>query len=281
MKKGLCLSLFIFFLSMQVGAEPVKLKMPNGLVANANYQKGAAEKPAVFILHGFLQTHSFSTISRLYDSLSSEDFTVFTPTLTLGIPDRKQSLACEALHDHTMADDVAEIDAWLQWLKDKGHKNIVLMGHSQGSTSLLNYLADKKPKDIRKFIAVSILEVNVSEDKKENKVILKALEQAVSEKSRIPQTRAFSFCAKYMGTPQSFLSYQQWSTDKILEEIKNLKTPLKIIMGSGDNRIRKYWIGELKSSGKPVSIIEGANHFMEGFNEFDLLEIVLQELNEL
>ena len=280
MKKGFCLSLFIFFLSMQVSALPVKLKMPNGLVANANYHQGDASKPAVFLLHGFLQTHSFSTISRLYDSLSNEEFTVFSPTLTLGIPDRKQSLACEALHDHTMADDVTEIDTWIQWLKAKGYKNIILMGHSQGSTSLLNYLTDKKPKDIQKFIAVSILEVNVSEDSKENQAILKALQQTVAEKSRVPQTRTLSFCTKYMGTPQSFLSYQQWSTDKILDELKKLKTPVKIIMGSGDTRIKKNWINELKTSGKPVAIIDGANHFMDGFNEFDLLEIVLQELNK-
>ena len=51
-------------------------------------------------------------------------------------------------------------------------------------------------------------------------------------------------------------------------------------MGGSDNRIRKDWIKNLKGTGRNVTVIEGANHFMDGFNEFDLLEIVLQELDK-
>jgi len=280
MKNTLFLGLLLLLLSVQSYAVPVKLTMPNGLVANANYIKGNPDKPAVFLLHGFLQTYSFSTINRLSDSLSAEGYSVFSPTLTLGIPDRKQSLACEALHDHTMEDGQVEIDEWVKWLNKKGHKEIVLMGHSQGSTSLLSYLANKTNKAISKFIAVSILQVNMSEDKDENKRLTKMLEQKISETPRMPFTRKLSFCIKYLGTPRSFYSYQSWSTEKILKEIKALNDPLRIIMGGGDNRIRKNWIKELKSTGKPVSVIEGANHFMDGFNEFDLLELVLEELDK-
>jgi esterase/lipase len=280
MKNTILLGLFFLLFSIQSYAAPVKLKMPNGLVANANYIKGNPAKPTVFLLHGFLQTHNFSTISRLSDSLSSEGYSVFSPTLTLGIPGRNKSLACEALHDHTMEDDQAEIDTWVKWLNNKGHKEIVLMGHSQGSVSLLSYLANKKNKTISKYIAVSILQVNMSDDKDENKRLRTMLQQKISENSRMPFTRKLSFCIKYLGTPRSYYSYQSWSTEKILKEIKSLNIPLKIIMGGGDNRIRNIWIKELKSTGKPISVIEGANHFMDGFNEFDLLELVLKELDK-
>lgn len=280
MKNSLYYAFFLLLFCIQAEASPVRLKMPNGVVANANYVKGAPDKPTIFLLHGFLQTHNFSTITRLSDSLSTEGYSVFSPTLTLGIPYRKQSLACEALHDHTIEDAQVEIDTWINWLKKKGHKDIVMMGHSQGSTTLLSYLANNKNKSISKFIAVSILQVTMSNDKNKNKLLTTMLKQKISEKPRVPFSRQLSFCVKYLGTPKSFYSYQLWTTEKILNEIKKLKLPLRIIMGGGDNRIRKNWIKELKSTGKPVSVIDGANHFMDGFSEFDLLERILQEIEK-
>lgn len=280
MEYKLYLVLFLSFINFQSYASSVKLKMPSGIVANANYVKGKPDKATVLLLHGFLQTHNFSTINRLFDSLSSEGYSVFSPTLTLGIPNRKKSLACEALHDHTMKDDQVEIDAWIKWLSKKGHKNIVLMGHSQGSTSLLSYLAKYKSKNVSEFIAASILEVNMSRNKTENNRFNQSLKKKIVANSRVPFTSKLSYCVKYLGTPQSFKSYQSWSTTKILKEIRKLKIPIRIIMGGSDNRIRKDWIEKLKSSKKPITVIEGANHFMDGFNEFDLLEIVLEELEK-
>ncbi|MCW8901372.1 MAG: alpha/beta hydrolase [Gammaproteobacteria bacterium] len=278
MNKILCAILLLCLTSAQSYAAEVKLKMPNGLVANAAYTSGTSDKPLIFLLHGFLQTHHFSTISRLFESLSGEGYSVFSPTMSLGIPDRKKSLACEALHDHTMEDDKNEIDAWMKWLKDKGHNNIILMGHSQGSTSLLNYLTEHRSNLISKFIAVSILEVNVSRNDSENKRFNKLLESKISETPRVPLTSKLSYCVKYFGTPRSFQSFQSWTTGKILKEIQEIKLPVRIIMGGSDNRIRKNWIEKLKDTRKPVTVIDGANHFMDGFNEFDLLEVVLKEL---
>ena len=280
MKNSLIMMSLLLLISMQSYASEVKLKMPNGLVANAAHIQGDKDKPTVFLLHGFLQTYHFSTINRLFESLSGEGFSVFSPSTTLGIPNRKKSLACEALHDHTMEDDQDEIAAWIKWLKKKGHNKIVLMGHSQGSTSILSYLANHPSKAVSKFIAVSILEVNMSRSKTENKRFNKSLKNKTSKNVRTPFTNTLSYCVKYLGTPQSFHSYQNWTTDKILTEIKKLEIPTRVIMGGSDNRIRKDWIKELKSTNKPVTVIEGANHFMDGFNEFDLLEVILGELEK-
>ena len=280
MKNNLYLILLLCFISLQCHASSVKLKMQNDLIANAAYVKGASDKPAVFFLHGFLQTHDFSTIRRLFESLSAEGYTVFSPTLTLGIPDRKQSLACEALHDHTMESDQEEIDTWVKWLKKKGHKNIVLMGHSQGSTALLSYVAKNNSQKISKLIAVSILEVNVSRSKIENTRFNKELKNKLVTSPRKPFVSKLSYCVKFLGTPRSFKSFQTWSASKVLKEIKRIKLPVSIIMGGSDNRIRKNWIKDLKGTGRSVTVIDGANHFMDGFNEFDLLEVVLKELEK-
>ena len=275
-------TLFVFFLfglmiSQSYAAE-LKLKMPNGLVSNAAYVQGDEAKPVILLLHGFLQTHHFSTVSRLLEGLSGEGYSVLSPTMSLGIPDRKKSLACEALHDHTMEDDLEELDVWINWLKDKGHKKIVLAGHSQGATTLLNFLLDRNKPEITKFIAISIIEVSMSRSRTENDRMLKELKNKIKNNSREPFISSLSFCVKYLGTPKSFISYQYWSPDKIIESLKQVKIPVKMIMGGSDNRLRNNWIRELKKAGKSLTVIEGANHFLDGFNEFDLLEVILSDL---
>ena len=83
-----------------------------------------------------------------------------------------------------------------------------------------------------------------------------------------------------MGTPRSFMSYQNWSAQKIIKKLRDVKLPTKIVMGGSDSRIAKNWINELKKTGKDVAVINGASHFMDGVNEFDLLEIVLAEIEK-
>ena len=281
MKNLIFITVIFCIFSSQTYARDITDKMPNGLIANATYVKGNPDKPAILLLHGFLQSHHFSTISRLVESLSAEGFSILSPTLTLGIPNRKKSLACEALHDHTMEEDQKEIDKWVSWLKKSGHKKVILMGHSQGSTALLSYLSEKNnAKKISQFIAVSILEVNVSRSENENKNFNLKLKEKESKNPRTPINNKLSFCNNYLGTPRSFKSFQNWTTTKILKSLNKIKLPVTIIMGGSDNRIRKNWVEKLKTSNKPVIVIKGANHFMDGFHEFDLLDVVMKEIKK-
>lgn len=259
-------------------AELVTLKMPNGLMARADYRKGDPAKPAVLILHGFLLTHEFSTVHRLSEGLHGEGYTVLAPTLTLGVPHRRQSLACEAVHKHSLQDDFRELQTWVRWLGEQQNKPIVLIGHSQGSTTLTLFL-DRHPNPrIGKLIGVSIVEVNTSQDARRNREIEAGVRQRLARGEGGLVTLPLSYCKRYVSTPQSYLSYQEWSPERILEVIRRAKTPSALIMGGGDQRVGPKWLGLLADTGKTVHVIEGANHFLDGLHEFDLLEAVLLEL---
>ena len=52
-----------------------------------------------------------------------------------------------------------------------------------------------------------------------------------------------------------------------------------IIMGGGDERLSEGWVSKLKDTPAQIYLIEGANHFMDGSNEFDLLEVVIDKLD--
>jgi len=48
-------------------------------------------------------------------------------------------------------------------------------------------------------------------------------------------------------------------------------------MGGNDDRLGTGWVDKLKAHNR-VKIIPGANHFMDGEHEFDLLDSVLDEM---
>jgi len=259
-------------------AEIVTLKMPNGLTARADYRKGDPAKPAVLILHGFLLTHEFSTVQRLSDGLHGEGYTVLAPTLTLGVPHRRQSLACEAIHKHSLQDDFRELEAWIRWLGERHRRSIVIIGHSQGSTALTLFLDGQPNPRIGKLIGVSIVEVNASQDARRNREIEAEVRQRLARGERGLVTLPLSYCKRYVATPETYLSYQEWSPERIIEAIKRLKTPYALVMGGGDERVGPKWIQRLEGTGKTVHVIPGANHFLDGMHEFDLLDAVLQEM---
>lgn len=271
------LFLLLICLTANTHAAVVQQTLPNRLEVLAEYRKGSPEKPAILILHGFLQTHEFPTIHRLTGSLADEGYTVLAPNLSLGVTHRKQSLACEAIHSHTLKDDVREIDAWVQWLKARHSGPIVLIGHSFGSIEILAYLSARPDPAISRFIGVSIVESRLKLSPAERRTLVAELRREAKQASLKLVSHQFSFCQKFQATPQSLLSYLDWTPQKVLESAAALTTPSLFIMGGRDDRLGAGWVDHLKLKSR-VEVIAGANHFMDGEHEFDLLDAVLREL---
>lgn len=276
MKKWLLIG--IYLLCAPAWANLVDLTLPNKLVARAEFREGQPGKPAVILMHGFLQTHEFPLIHRLTDSLNSAGYTVLAPTLTLGISHRKQSLACEAVHIHTQGDATDELDAWVKWLKKRKHVSIVLMGHSFGSMQALAYAAERRDPVIAKLIGVSLIEGRMHLSALENANLLREVRVLAAKGGRETVTQPFSFCKKFRASPRSLLSYLEWSPERILREINRAPLPVTFIMGGQDERLGVGWIDKLAKSRARLHIVEGADHFMDGEYEFDLYDLVIAEL---
>jgi len=259
-------------------AQTVTLTLPKKVVARAEYLAGKPDKPAVLILHGFLQTHAFPTVQRLSDSLHDAGYTVLAPTLTLGITNRRQSMACEAIHTHTLQDDQREIEAWLNWLKQKTQAPIVLVGHSTGSFMILSDLKKLSDARIRKFIGISLVEGRFGASENDRRQLMQDLQARIKGGDRHPISKPFSFCKKFFATPESLHSYLEWDSVRLIKAIKASTIQVSFIMAGKDDLIASGWIGDLQKTGKPVHVIQGANHFMDGEHEFDLLDMILAEL---
>jgi pimeloyl-ACP methyl ester carboxylesterase len=275
--RWLWLANLVFVLAQSALGKEVTLEMPNHLMARADYQAGKSDLPAVLILHGFLQTHDFHTVHSMVEEFRERGYTVLAPTLTLGVPYRSQSLACEAIHTHTLENDEAEIGAWLAWLESRQQSPVILVGHSTGSMELLAFLSRHKDPHVKKLIGASIIEATLEGGEHVRSELTASLKKRIRANDTTPVTHQFSYCGHYSATAADLLSYLSWSPKRIIEATRSIDVPVTFIMGSADDRMPSNWIAELKKTGRKIRIIEGAGHFLDGEHEFDLQDALTEE----
>jgi dienelactone hydrolase len=278
------LLILLFCFQANTYAQDVSISLNDKkLTANANYVKGDSKKPVVLILHGFLTNNKFHTILSMEDALQMEGYSTLSPILTLGINNRRDALTCSSIHTHTLQQEMAEIDQWVNWLNQQGHQKVVLLGHSSGSQQLLEYLANYPAPHVSAAIFTSSFYLNGKElGTKESE-----LQQAKSDletNNKQPRKYSFLFCNKnYNATAESFLSYQGITRQRLLSTLKQLKIPSYTIMGGNDERyikVGRNWLDDLRATGTHLSVIEQSNHFFSSESEPLLQEALVDALNK-
>lgn len=271
--------LLAFFLApLATHADPVEIKFSPNLVGTADYRAGKPELPAVLLLHGFLQTRNAPPMSRLADALSDTGYPVLMPTLSLGVSRRNKSLSCEAVHKHTLQDDLQEIHQWVNWLASHGHQRIVMIGHSSGSKDILAYLVAEPNPRVAHAILVGITPIEVDAEQ---------YHQAQAEKQLAPEgvlpLRRFTmaYCKNnYVATLPAYLSYADWTADVIAGRLGKTRVPLDIVLGTKDQVAPPAWQARLAKTRVPLSLIENAGHFFDGEHEFELNDRVSKILKK-
>ena len=256
----------------------VEARLPSGKAASADYHAGKKDRPAVLILHGFLQTRSFSTIASTMGELSEAGYTVMAPTLSLGISGRNKSLPCEAVHLHTLGEDAAEIVFWVRWLTRKGHSHVILVGHSFGNVQLLDSLGRAPMPAVKQLLMISLVDVEAKQSAQQRARLMRDLRERVARGDRSLVEVEFGHCKKYVSPPAALLSYLEISRSGILESLVKSPVPTSVIMGGKDDRMGSEWVEKLSSRGISVQTIPGASHFFDSQYEFDLQDAVLKAL---
>lgn len=279
-----CLLFFLLTGTNTSFAEEIVKALPNGILARANYMPGDTRQPAILIIHGFLTTHNFNTIYRMTNELASNDFTVLSPTLSLGIDKRESSMACEAIHTHSLQDDLKEIEWWIQWLKKKGHQQLILVGHSTGSIELVVYGSRNPDPAVKGIIATALLSLS-QRDPSSVKIINRHIRTArdmIKNNNKNLGKFKISFCDNnYTAPAKQYLSYITWTGDKLLLAAKQAKIPLYSIIAGEDLIFRKNWSKELSMAGVNVKTISGAGHFFDAQYEFEFYDAILNQINSI
>lgn len=272
-------SLALIFLSPALRAEnTVVSRQVAGTAVTAEFRPGKPQLPAVILVHGFLQTREFPTVSRLADGLASAGYTTLAPTLSLGIPRRSRSLACEAVHRHTLEQDVNEIADWVNWLAQRHVGPIVFIGHSYSSLQGLVYATGKPHAALRQIIALSLVDTEMHPPNVSVTALLADARARVARGDTNLVDFAMGHCKKFTATPKSYLSYANWDRKRVLALSRRSPVPLNVVLGGNDNRMGKGWAQALAAAGVQVDKIDGANHFFDAEYEFDLLDLTLRLL---
>lgn len=273
------LALLLLLCSSYSAAETIQEKLPSGLYGVAEYRPGNPDKPAVLVLHGFLTTHNFNTVLGITDLLAVNNYPVLAPTLSLNINARQGGLACDAIHTHTMEQDLQEIGFWIDWLNRQGHKQIVLIGHSSGSLELLAYIHQASPRVVKKLIATSLVYADgFNSQALVDEQIANARRQQQQGNGSL-RSYTLSYCKdNFLAPPDVYLSYTAWTQARVLAALQQSPVPVTIIMGGKDERFQQHWIESLKSAGSELIIIPGASHFFDAHHEFDLHDVILSLL---
>ncbi len=278
-KKILIISFFIFFVTPANG-ETVHLDISDKITANAEFYTGKDNMPFVLILHGFMLTYNFPTVKNLAESLNESDYNIITPNLSLGISQREKSLACEAIHTHSLEQDIAELEQWFKWLENKTDQEIILIGHSTGSTHLINYLSKNPSTKVKKLILIAIPDVKIGFQKNQFQELQIKAEKLIANNDISLQNFKMAYCDKYPTTAENFISYLELSKEKIILNLDKITIDKTLIVGTEDKRVDHAWNKQLTQHGVNIIQIDGANHFFDDEHEFDLLDFIENIINK-
>jgi len=262
------------------GATTVESRLPSGVIADAEFWAGEPRAPAVLMVHAFLQTRSFPTLYRLAESLSERGNTVLAPTLTLAIGRRAKSLPCEAVHPHSMEDDVREIGHWVRWLVARGYREVVLVGHSSGAIQALAYIAATPHPAVKKVIAIGLAEMRVADAAQRRARTETAAGPGLGRASGLG-IYSLSYCDNYVAPPAAFRSYAEWSNARILAALGQARASVEVIIGTSDSHMAANWPEQLRAHGAQVTLGPGAGHFFDDEHEFALVDGLVHSLQQL
>lgn len=271
--KLIAIALAFFAALSMAKADPVELTVSPAVRASAEYAPGDSDKPAVVLVHGFMQTRDSPIIYRLVDHLKSLHYTVLAPTISLGIDLREQSLDCDAVHPHTLDDEVREIGLWVDWLTERTDTPIVLVGHSTGALSVLTYLNMDPSPQIIQGVLLSLVHMGIdSAGRQQIGDVLKARVKAENGESDGIDIYRLAYCDKYPAPADAYMSYIRWDSSTVLNAIKNTKRPLVAVFGTADRTAPSPWRGEVAEVLPTVKLIDGGDHFFREMAEFELAD---------
>jgi len=278
--KIIFLTLYLFLFASLSFAEPVKLSNASSKTVVADYLQGTNNANPVILLHGFLQTNEFPTVSRLESALHDSGYTVLNPTLSLGLSNRKQSLSCEAIHTHSLASDADELKLWINWLYKKTGRPVTIIGHSAGGPVVLKYMQDNNAKYMDHTILISLSYYASGPTANETQAHAETALKAINSGSNPLGSYALDYCKTYPTYASAFLSYYNWNRAKVSSAVSQFNDRISVIIGTGDKRIDSDWHQQLKKKHNNVILIEGANHFFDQAYEFDLTDTIENLLTE-
>ncbi|OOG24587.1 alpha/beta hydrolase [Thioalkalivibrio denitrificans] len=109
----------------------------------------------ILMLHGTMAHGRMEIMETLQGLLAERGYNSLSINLSLGIDAREGMMDCAADHVHRHEDALAELNAWMGWLRDQGAGRVALLAHSRGGAQMAWYVAEYAPEGVEKMVLVA------------------------------------------------------------------------------------------------------------------------------
>jgi pimeloyl-ACP methyl ester carboxylesterase len=276
-------------LTLSAGAAEVQTTH-GGLKLNGNLELADGRTVAdgvVLITHGTLAHGRMEITQAFQEMLKDRGVSSLAITLAYGLDNRSGMYDCAAPHTHRHADAVAEIGAWVTWLKGQGARRVTVLGHSRGGNQTAWYAAEQRDPVVGKVVLVAPMVQDAagiasgyqkSFKKDVAPVVDRARELAAKGSKDLMKPVDILYCADTSATPESFLSYHAYDPHfNTPELVSKIQVPVLIVVGSADDVLPglDQAFAPVVSPGRvELVVIDGADHFFRDLYAEEVVDAV-------
>lgn len=293
---GIILFFYLFLLSGIIHAEELTLPY-KGITLNANLelsQNKSITDGVILIVHGTLGHKGMEITSSLQNLLKDNGLNTLAINLSYSIDNRSGMYDCKNLHKHKHTDALSEISAWIDYLKKRDVKKIILLGHSRGGNQAAWFASQNDDPVIKSAILVAPMtwdEKSVSENykkryKKDLRPLLEKAQKLIKsgKGDTVLAHTDFLYCEDTSVTAEAFAGY--YASDKKMDTpflIPQIKKPVFLAIAKNDTVIPDLIEkASALSNNKTVHIkvFEMADHFFRDLNAEELTEEIVGFLKD-
>jgi len=276
--------------------ELTSVETRDGLTLHGAMYEGDIEKPALILLHGAAMNF-YTGIGRFLPNLINPHNYACLTANNRGhdfgtAPDGDKKPVLGLMREH-FQDCIYDIEAWIDFLNQRGYQRVILVGHSQAITKILYAQNTQQYSAITGLVLVSpppsaskMMRYLVSDNFYERGLFKAQEVTELGADSQLIILRGRG-TMPWIFTAGTFLSFYGPNSPTDTEELcRNIYCPALLIRGSNDfEPINRELLANMKENAgrtEAFSIveIEGADHFYSQHEE-QLGEVILEWLTKL
>ncbi|MFP4611748.1 MAG: alpha/beta hydrolase [Thiohalophilus sp.] len=248
----------------------------------------------VLMVHGTLAHGQMEIMKGLQNVFKEYGINSLSINLSLGQDDRTGMYDCDSTHRHKHTDALAEIDLWLNWLKDQGADNITLLGHSRGGNQAAWFAAENDDPQLRRVTLIAPQMWDIDYERKNYQERYDTELQPVFDKAKklVEQGKGdtllketdFIYCEDTTVSAESFVSYYKDDERKDTPGLlKQIDKPVLVIAGTEDSVVKglEKRVEPLADGEKvKLEVIDGANHMFRDLYLYDIADQVQALIDE-
>lgn len=246
----------------------------------------SVEEGVVLMLHGTLAHNRMEIMQNVAELLKDNGYNTLNINLSYALDQRpSQMLDCSIEHQHKHEDAVAELEAWMRWLKEQGASKVALLGHSRGGNQVAWFAAEKDSTLLDKVVMVAPAtwdsnKATTDYEERYKKPLATVMTEAqklvdAGKGNTVMELPGFVYCEKAKATADAVISYYRDDKRKNTPDLLSpIKKPMLIVMGSADAVVADLpsKLEGIKQDNLTIETVEGADHFFLDLYADELVE---------